>query len=72
MGLIIERDIEFDSADEVETLKEKDTIERHYYPIREHYIRIVKDCRSWTIDGLNRKGTKDYLRTKRGLRKIGK
>jgi hypothetical protein len=60
LGLIIERDIEIDSSDELETPNEKDKVERHYYPIREQYIRIVKDCRSWTIDGLNRKGTKDY------------
>ena len=60
MGLIIERDVEFDSSDEFETLKEKDTVERHYYPIREHYIRIVKECRSFTIDGMNRKGLKDF------------
>ena len=65
LGLIIEKDAEYEE-------EELDTTERKYIPIRDRYIQIVKLSRKLAIETLERRGSKDFRRTQKNLRTIGK
>ena len=39
-------------------------VERRYFPIRDRYIKIVKECRRKSIESFEKRGGKDFKRTK--------
>jgi len=49
-----------------------DNTKRHYVPIRDKYIFIVKYCRKVTIDSYEKRGRKDMRRTVKNLKRISK
>lgn len=55
LGLVIEKDEE--QAIEVgdDLFMPADSVKRTYVPIREHYIRIVKSCRTLCINSMERR-----------------
>ena len=66
MGLIIEKDAEYDEESLVE-----DGVPRRYLPIREKYIQIVKNSRALVLGSYERKSRRELKKTYRNLRKIG-
>jgi hypothetical protein len=83
LGLVIEKDDEYalylDEVDsQVEDIDElvrnhpKDPVKRQYFPVREQYIRIVKNSRKVCIESLEKRGRKDFRRTQKSLIKLGK
>jgi len=50
----------------------KDHVKRQYYPVREQYIKIVKNSRKVCIESCEKRGRKDFRRTQRSLSKLGK
>ena len=65
LGLIIEKDAEYEEDDS------SDDILRKYVPIRDKYIIIVRHCLRLVIDSYNRKSRQELKRTYRSLRKVG-
>ena len=66
LGLIIEKDAEYDEESLVE-----DGVPRRYLPIREKYIQIVKNSRALVLGSYERKSRRELKKTYRNLRKIG-
>jgi len=65
LGLIIEKDAEYE-------FDEPDYTPRQYKPIREKYILIVKHCRKLTIESHEKRGRKDFKRTTKSLTKVAR
>lgn len=42
-------------------------IQRQYFPVRERYIRIVKKCRRRVIESFEKRGGRDFRRTRNAL-----
>lgn len=61
-----------DQSDNVYYVKVEDPIKRQYLPIRDKYIRIVKNCRKLTIESYEKRGRKDFKRTTKSLFRIGR
>ena len=59
-------------SDSVYYVKVADPIERRYFPIRDKYIRIVKNCRKLVIESYEKRGRKDFKRTQKHLLKLGR
>jgi hypothetical protein len=53
-------------------LEREDPVQRQYLPIRDKYIRIVKNCRKLTIESFEKRGRKDFKRTLKQLSRLGK
>lgn len=49
-------------------MPQTDPVDRQYIPIRDHYIRIVKNCRKQFIESLERRGQRDMKNTAKHLR----
>ena len=62
------------SANELERYENEqdDTVKRQYFPIRDRYIKIVKNSRKLSIESFEKKGRKDLKQTCRSLIKIAK
>jgi len=53
-------------------VKVEDPVKRSYLPIREKYIRIVKNCRKLVIESYEKRGRKDFKRTTKFLYRLGR
>lgn len=42
-------------------------IQRQYFPVRDRYIKIVKNCRRRSIESFEKRGGKDFRRTRHSL-----
>jgi len=49
-----------------------DITKRQYYPIRDKYIKIVKNSRKLSIESFEKRGRKDLKLTSRSLGKVAK
>lgn len=49
-----------------------DLTKRQYYPIRDKYIKIVKNSRKLSIESFEKRGRKDLKLTSRSLVKMAK
>lgn len=82
LGLVIEKDeeqlvevsinSEFEPEEVVYEQAVADPVKRVYKPIREKYITIVKDSRKLYLNAFEKRGRRDFMRTQRILRKIGR
>lgn len=82
LGLIIEKDDEQfievvkptsdGDSDYFYYVEVEDPVKRVYYPIRDRYIRIVKNCRKNVIEAHEKRGRKDFKRTTKSLVRIGR
>ena len=72
LGLVIEKDEEQLIEINDELFMPKDPVKRQYVPIRERYIKIVKKCRTLTIESLEKRGRKDMRKTAKNLFRIAK
>ena len=52
--------------------EKQDHIKRTYLPIRDKYIKIVKNCRKIVLDAYEKRGRKDFKKTTKALFKVGK
>lgn len=52
--------------------EQPDLVKRQYLPIRDRYIKIVKNSRKLSIESFEKKGRKDLKQTCRSLIKIAK
>jgi hypothetical protein len=59
-------------SDSVYYVKIEDPVVRKYLPIRDRYIRIVKNCRKLVIESYEKRGRKDFKRTTKFLYKLGR
>ena len=50
----------------------EDITKRQYYPIRDKYIKIVKNSRKLSIESFEKRGRKDLKLTSRSLGKVAK
>ena len=48
-------------------LEEGLLMQRQYFPVRERYIRIVKKCRRRVIESFEKRGGRDFKRTRTAL-----
>lgn len=46
---------------------EQPYVQRQYFPVRDRYIKIVKNCRRRAIESFEKRGGKDFKRTLRSL-----
>lgn len=53
-------------------MKVEDPVKRSYLPIREMYIKIVKNCRKLVIESYEKRGRKDFKRTAKFLNRLGR
>jgi hypothetical protein len=62
------------SAKELERYEneEPDQVKRSYFPIRDRYIKIVKNSRKLSIESFEKRSRKDLKQTCRGLIKVTK
>ena len=62
------------SAKELERYENEqpDCVERKYYPIRDRYIKIVKNSRKLSIESFEKRGRKDLKHTVKNLFKIAR
>ena len=62
------------SAKELERFENEkpDCVERKYYPIRDRYIKIVKNSRKLSIESFEKRGRKDLKHTVKNLFKIAR
>ena len=82
MGLVIEKDDEYaiqvdeylDSRELQRAMAEQqaDAVRRQYFPIRDKYIVIVKNCRRMCIEAYDKRGRKDFKRTAKTLFRLSK
>lgn len=49
-----------------------DSVKRQYLPIRDRYIKIVKNSRKLSIESFEKRSRKDLKQTCRGLIKVAK
>lgn len=62
------------SANELERYDNEpvDQTRRQYFPIRDRYIKIVKNSRKLSIESFEKKGRKDLKQTCKSLMKVAK
>jgi len=62
------------SAKELEQYEsqEVDSTKRQYFPIRDRYIKIVKNSRKLSIESFEKRGRKDLKQTSRSLIKVAR
>lgn len=62
------------SANELERYDNEspDQVKRQYFPIRDRYIKIVKNSRKLSIESFEKKGRKDLKQTCRSLIKVAR
>ena len=62
------------SAKELERYdnEEPDSVKRSYFPIRDRYIKIVKNSRKLSIESFEKRGRKDLKQTCKSLIRIAK
>lgn len=74
LGLVIEKDGEYDEYvmhnGKEYMIPYEDPVQRQYFPVREKYIRIVKDCRRVCIESQEKRGRKDFKRTYKLLKYV--